>query len=139
MSFAKNLKNLRELSGLTQDELAQKSGLKKSTISMYERGERFPSEVILEVLADIFNVDMNMLLGKQNGSTFYADPETAILANEIKSNSNIQDLLTDFRKLTPEGQNIVTSTAKGLASNPLYKAQPETEEAPPGASAASSA
>ena len=68
MTFSVNLKRLREASGLTQEELATKAGTSKSAISMYERGERFPSEQLLETLADLFNVDMNMLLGKQESA-----------------------------------------------------------------------
>ena len=133
MSFSTNLKNLRELSNLTQDELAQKAGLKKSTISMYERGERFPSEPILEALADIFNVDMNMLLGKQNGTTYYSDPESAMLANEIKSDSSFYNLVSDFRLLNPAGQRKATDYVQDLARITMYRkdAQPEPDASAP--------
>jgi transcriptional regulator with XRE-family HTH domain len=102
MTFSVNLKRLRELSNLTQEELATKAGTSKSAISMYERGERFPSEQMLETFADLFNVDMNMLLGKQEKSTYYLDPETAALAQELKDNPEYRALLDASKGLKPE-------------------------------------
>lgn len=60
--FSDVLKKLRIQNGLSQEELGKKLGLAKSTISMYENGEREPKSIeILEAIADIFNVDMNTL------------------------------------------------------------------------------
>lgn len=40
-------------------------GISKSTISMYENGNREPNFETLECIADYFNVDMNFLLGRE--------------------------------------------------------------------------
>ena len=114
MPFSVNLKKLREQANLTQEELAAKTGLSKSTISMYERGERFPSEQILELLADLFNVDMNMLLGKQSKSTYYLDPETARLAQEAANDPEFRLLLDAKRDLSPEDMRIIIDLEKTL-------------------------
>ena len=114
MSFKTNLKRLRELAGLTQEELATKAGISKSAVSMYERGERFPDEPLLEVFADIFNVDMNMLLGKQTGSTYYLDPETAALAQAAAKDPDMRLLLDAKRDLSPEDMRIIIDLAKRL-------------------------
>ena len=60
--FAAMLKYLRNRSGLTQMEIAKKLGVAKSTISMYENGQREPEFETLESLADYFNVTMDFLL-----------------------------------------------------------------------------
>lgn len=65
MPFKDMLKHLREERGLSQDELARLTQLSKSTISMYENGNREPKFETLEVIADFFNVDMNTLLDKK--------------------------------------------------------------------------
>lgn len=62
--FSSALRELRETRGLTQEALADKLGVSKSAVSMYERGEREPSFEMMESIADIFNVDMNRLHGK---------------------------------------------------------------------------
>lgn len=114
MSFSTNLKKLREAASLTQEELATKAKISKSAVSMYERGERFPDEPTLEVLADIFNVDMNMLLGKQTGSTYYLNPETAILAKAAANDPDMRLLLDAKRDLPPEDMKMITDLAKRL-------------------------
>lgn len=65
MMFKDELKKLRQKYGLTQEELAQKMGLSKSTISMYENGNRVPSLEQLEAFADFFHADLNILTGKE--------------------------------------------------------------------------
>lgn len=62
--FNDRLKLLRRESGLSQMDFAKQLGLSKSSVNMYERGEREPSLETLEAIADYFNVDMDYLLGK---------------------------------------------------------------------------
>ena len=62
--FSDRLKALRAESGLSQAEFAKSVGCTKSSINMYERGEREPGLEKLEAFADFFNVDMDFLLGK---------------------------------------------------------------------------
>ena len=61
MDFAKRLKELRASRGLTQDDLARELNLAKSSINMYENGNRKPSFEVLEAIADYFNVNMDTL------------------------------------------------------------------------------
>lgn len=64
MAFNDVLKKLRNARGITQEDVAKDTGLSKSTISMYESGNRKPSFEVLELFADYFNVDMNTLTEK---------------------------------------------------------------------------
>lgn len=114
MPFSVNLRRLRELEGLTQEELGVKTGCSKSAISMYERGERFPDEETLEVFADTFNVDMNVLLGKQSKSTYYFDPEVAKLAQAAASDPDTRLFLKAKRELPPEDMQVVIDMIKRL-------------------------
>ena len=67
-SFGLRLKHLRIEKGLTQDELAKKLGVAKSTISLYETNAREPNFNMLTRIADFFNVTVDGLLGR--GSLF---------------------------------------------------------------------
>lgn len=51
MTFASHLKNLRESAGLTQEELADKSGVNRSFIGLLESDKRTPPLVCLTQLA----------------------------------------------------------------------------------------
>ncbi len=62
--FNERLKVLRTERDLSQQALANMIKTSKSSINMYERGEREPSLEMLENLADFFNVDLDYLLGK---------------------------------------------------------------------------
>lgn len=62
--FGGTLRKLRVEMGLSQNELSKFIGISKSSINMYERGEREPNFETLEAIADFFNVDMDCLLGR---------------------------------------------------------------------------
>ena len=64
--FSDRFKQLRKECGLTQQGLATELGFTKSSVNMYERGEREPGLESLETIADFFNVDMDYLLGASN-------------------------------------------------------------------------
>lgn len=63
-NFSDMLGYLRRRENLSQKELAKMAGVSRSTIGMYEAGEREPSFETLETFADIFNVNMDTLIGK---------------------------------------------------------------------------
>lgn len=62
--FSQRLQYLRKKERLTQQDLAQKIGVAKSTISQYEKGSRQPNLEMLEKIADFFNVDIDYLMGR---------------------------------------------------------------------------
>ena len=57
--FPATLRGLRKRARMTQPELAEKLGVSRSAVSMYECGTREPNFAILEALSRIFDVDMN--------------------------------------------------------------------------------
>lgn len=65
-AFSDMLIYLRKRSKLSQQELADRVGVARSSIGMYETGRREPDFETLEVFADFFNVNMDTLLGKSS-------------------------------------------------------------------------
>ena len=66
-NFAERLRALRTAKGLSQQDLAKQiRTVSKSSINMYERGEREPNLETLEAIADYFNVDIDYLMGKSD-------------------------------------------------------------------------
>ena len=59
--FNERLKLLRQETGLSQQDFAKQVGLSKSSVNMYERGEREPGLETLEAIADYFNVDPTLI------------------------------------------------------------------------------
>lgn len=72
--FGTTFKKLRINQSKTQTELARALGLARSTVSMYEQGEREPDLNTLEKIADYFQVDMNELLGHDASVTVTDTP-----------------------------------------------------------------
>lgn len=62
--FSAIIKSLRIERGITQEQLAALLKVSRSTIGMYETGSREPDFETLEAIADIFNVDMDYLMGR---------------------------------------------------------------------------
>lgn len=60
------IKILREELNITQQELADKLNGAKSTIAMYEKGDRKPSMEVLIKLSEIFDCSIDYLLGKSD-------------------------------------------------------------------------
>ena len=65
------LKRLRELKGVTLDELAERTGLTKSYLSKVERGISMPSIATALKLADAFSVSVGDLFGVDEAGRDY--------------------------------------------------------------------
>ena len=62
--FALRLKELREKAGFSQAVLARKLGVRQSTVGMWENGRNKPQNSKLEMMASIFHVSTDYLLGR---------------------------------------------------------------------------
>ena len=63
---AKQIKNLRVRSGMTQQQLAKELHVGPSAIGLYEQGRRTPSIEILIQMSNLFGVSLDYLLtGKE--------------------------------------------------------------------------
>lgn len=65
-TFTERLRELRIQNNYSQQDLADKMGVTKQTISQYERGVRKPDMDTLTALCDIFNVSSDYLMGKSD-------------------------------------------------------------------------
>lgn len=66
--FNIRLKELRTKKGISQQKLADRIGISKSSINMYERGEREPNIAILIKMADVFQTTVDYLIGNSNNT-----------------------------------------------------------------------
>ena len=65
MKFAKILKELRNSNHFTQKQLAEKLGVNQSNVSDWENDVSRPEYENLILLADIFDVSLDELLGRK--------------------------------------------------------------------------
>ncbi|OIR25512.1 helix-turn-helix domain-containing protein [Bathymodiolus thermophilus thioautotrophic gill symbiont] len=63
--IANKIKSLREISKLSQSELAKRAGVTSSAISMIESGQRLPSLVVTKKISEAFNMTVSELTGEK--------------------------------------------------------------------------
>lgn len=110
MKFASNFKFLLNEKGLTQNQIALKLNTTQQTVSRWINGLNEPDYSILVSLANILNVSLDYLLGRENDY------------GVIESNSAVPaftreqtELLSVFNLLPVEQQREVIGFAKALA------------------------
>ena len=65
IKIAENIRFFRKQAGLTQEELAARFGSRKTLISNYEIGRNTPDIETLWELADIFDITIDDLVGRE--------------------------------------------------------------------------
>lgn len=73
-----NIRILRRRLSLTQDQFAQRLGIKRSLVGAYEEGRAEPRLELLQKMAELFSISVDLLIGKDYSS---ATSEPAIEAN----------------------------------------------------------
>lgn len=106
--FGERLKRLRTQAGMTQEELAQKCGIQKQSISRYEKSEREPNIRTAKKIADALGVPLEALAPTAhfNLQFFAEDPVLQ------KQHEEINEL---FDRLPPEIRTHYLGILRGLA------------------------
>lgn len=72
-----NIKNYRKKSNMSQDELAEKLGVSRQSISLWETGQTQPTIDNIIALVKIFNISSDMLLGSSDSINVSQDKTPA--------------------------------------------------------------
>ena len=99
MAFNDRLKESRTNAGLTQEQLSEKLGIAKSTLSGYESGNREPSIATVAKILDILDDDANYL---------YQDEVEKI--TNVVINIEEKTILEKYRELDEHGREMVDFT-----------------------------
>ena len=98
--FSGHLQHIRQTKGLSQGDLAKRTGLKPAAISHFETGQRKPSFDNLIKLAEALGVSMDYLFG---GGSEHASTASS-------------KFLQDFEKLSLRDQDVVQEMIQILLS-----------------------
>lgn len=105
--FGLRLRKLRKKAKLSQTQVAKRLGLKRQTISQYERNITTPSVNVLGNLALLYHVSADYLLGLDHRPNIVLDDLTARQISTMES--VINTLLYEF-KITNKELNQKTLT-----------------------------
>jgi transcriptional regulator with XRE-family HTH domain len=89
--FAENLTAFRTGKGLSQYDLAQMTGISRTTISHYEREGIIPPADKLQCLADVLSIPVYKLF---KPSACSANPETNLTDIDARSVKKLRDILS---------------------------------------------
>lgn len=110
--FGKNIRYLRKLTNMTQEELADKLGYKSfTTIQKWESGNSEPNLKKLKQIAELFNVDIDNLakIDISRGES-----------NQKSSSYEEQKILEPYNKLSTAGKEKAVSYAWDLVDSNKY-------------------
>lgn len=97
--FKDVLKSLRKAAHLSQSQLAEKLGLAPSTVGNYEQGTRIPDYETLELIADFFNVNMDLLFDR---SEIRKELKYPVISDSIVSFPVIGELAAGYEHIAIE-------------------------------------
>jgi transcriptional regulator with XRE-family HTH domain len=113
--YALRLAELRSARGLTQQQLADLTGLTRGRLNNYEQGTREPDLVTLQSLADFFDVTTDYLLGRSDTTAEAAaetmskidqalgeDPDLLAFWLETKKRPDLQLFLKQVKSASPK-------------------------------------
>lgn len=99
--FSSNIRYLRKLNKLTQEEMGQKLNKSDTTIGFWENGKRSPTVYDTFQVCDYFKIDFHTLV------------ETDMETKE-PNDENEMILLQLYRRLTPDQQNAIIKTMETM-------------------------
>ena len=95
--FKERFKSLRRFRKISQQELADGLHTSKSSVNMYERGERTPKFDMMKTIADYFNVSPAWLAGYTDEADKADKAESHI---EIRCEGNKTRVLVDGKEIS---------------------------------------
>lgn len=112
--YGQRLQELRKRNGYTQEELAKTLNITRSSLAMYEQGQREPSMETQEMFADFFNVTLDYLFGH---STMSLADQLREISSSPEDIDRFVEFFKMFQKAPLEIQNSVMTILKSTQSD----------------------
>ena len=97
MKFGDNLKQIRKSKNISQEDLAERLGVSRQSVSKWETGENYPSMFNIMCLCDIFKCKINNLVHESMSDINSLDEE--IKMSVVKFKENEQKKMKGFTKV----------------------------------------
>ncbi|UJF34311.1 helix-turn-helix domain-containing protein [Paenibacillus hexagrammi] len=100
---------LRDKHALTQEELANKLGISRASLSHYETSRREPDYDTINKIATFFKVSIDYLLGRTNSPEQVLDEDIKEFADSLELSD---DKILEKFSLTIDGNKLTSEEAK---------------------------
>ena len=101
-TFSKNLKRYLDINGKQPVDLVNDLGLPFSTVSNWLNAQKMPRMGKVELLAQYFGIEKSDLLEEKSEESYYINPETARIAQEVFDDPDLRLLFDAARDVKPE-------------------------------------
>ena len=123
----KRLIELMDTLHVSQSDIAKKSGLGRSTICNYVKGNREPNQRNIAKIADAYNLSPAWLMGYST-SMFISDVNDLVTSKMIEMESTPfvyksgdEEYVLDIQKLNPDGRQALKNFFEFLLQNRDYR------------------
>ena len=107
-----NIKNVREQRNITQKECADSLGISLRAWQTYEQGVSEPKQELLCKIADMFNVSLDYLLGRDNGEPSIIDKLTSQFNMTLLEKKIVENYLTLPKDMRGDLMTFLSKTVK---------------------------
>lgn len=115
--FGTRLKELRKKNGYTQVTLAEKLGVSKGTVAMWEVGKRKPDFEMLCTLSELFDVRTDYILGQSNDdSSVTITIETIKQLGAWETEERLKELFKLYLTIDTYGKNNIENLIRSEAN-----------------------
>lgn len=115
--FGTRLKELRKKNGYTQVTLAEKLGVAKGTVAMWEVGKRKPDFEMLCTLSELFDVRTDYILGQSNDdSSVTLTIETIKQLGAWETEERLKELFKLYLTIDTYGKNNIENLIRSEAN-----------------------
>ena len=89
MDIGNKLKNARNEANFTQEDIAEKIGVSRQTISNWENNKSYPDIISIIKLSDIYSISLDTLLKEDENMIKHLDEST----NVVKSKNRLRKII----------------------------------------------
>lgn len=125
------LKTLRKSLGLTQQEFADRIGIKRNTLANYEAGRNIPIDSVYQLICREFSVNETWLRtgeGEMFSSSLYDELDKVV--EKYHLNDKASEMLRKFVELSPEEMEIIYNYMEKVVLSILEKKSREERPEP---------
>lgn len=115
--IAKNIQYYMDLHGKTRRDMCEALGVKYTTFTDWVKGNVYPRIDKIELMANYFGIEKSDLIEDkptQEEPSYYSNPETQKIAQEIFENPDLKMLFDTTKGCSPEDMKKVISMVKAF-------------------------